>query len=361
MHKKLLAIIFSAIFLSSCANKADDRYSLSNTLEMRELEKQDHKICAALKFNFDRKDNFLNRNYWQCRISFAKYRLSTGRNATPEQLRRDAEVKDLIVKISLKITATPESVIIRENQKIDGRDHNRCLAMGFDLDTEDQAKIEDYFSCRKFLLDDQQLIPPYGNLDYLQFQNRSYNIGFIIDQRVSKEIARYNELQGKYPSCVSYNIRSLNFKRCTEAVENSRKCFEGIPKKKFRLEGEEKVACQQRAYLKFGDILMKKDDQKSQDIARSTRNSDYYNKQNFASLGIDETKFYDKKNEDLKKGSVEKINPKAGLYEKFELTKLRQRFVIACQKDAAIRVENYVSELRNSCEAAEKFEVVEEE
>ncbi len=362
MAEKTFRKIFILAILFGCAT-VKDPYLLSNVLEIRELEKQDHQLCTALKLNFDGKDNFLSRAYWQCRLSFTKYRLSPSFGAGEQQSRRDLEISDLVTKISLKLSATPEAVIIRENKKMDEHDHTKCLAMGFELETEDLTKVEDYFACRKVLLDEEQLLPPYGNLDYMPYQNRSYGVGFVIGQRIEKAILRYNQLKEKYPTCVDFGVNSLNFKRCSEAQDQSRKCFAEVPQKKFRFEGDEKVTCQKLAYLRFGDELMKKDNQKNLDIQRANRNSDYYNNQNFAAIGIEQSEFIEKgSKQDLdQKKSAEKINSKTGLYEKFELTKLRQKFVAACQIEASSRVEEKVNQLKKSCEDLQKFEVLGEE
>ncbi len=361
MYKKLLIICSLATLSIGCAT-VKDPYLLSNITEIRLLEKQDHKLCTSLKLNFDRKDNFLNRAYWRCRLSFAKYRLSTGKNVAPDQAKRDFEIRDLLTKISLKVSETPESVVIRENQKIDNRDHKKCLVMGFEFDTEDQAKIEDYFVCRKILIDEKQVVPPYGNLDYLSHQNRSYNIGFVVDQRVSAAIIHYNETKEKYPTCITYNFYSLNFKRCVAAESKARECNSLIEEKRFRREGEEKVICQKHSYVRFGDSLLKVDEQKKRDLDRKNSNSDYYNNQNFAALGIDGVNFFaqdDEKN--IEKKDPKKINSKTGLYEKFELTKLRQKYIRACQQEAGNRVDNFTNELKKSCDDLAKFEVAGEE
>lgn len=367
MLKKLLIIIpfivTLAISLVGCkTNQEQDPYLLSNIDSVRLLEKQDHEACVSFKLNFDRKDNYLNRAYWYCRLSFAKYRLSSGGNVNPMQVKMDLEMRDLITKISLKIASTPESTVIRENQKLDNRDHKKCLAMGFELDTEDQTKIEDYFACRKVLIDEREVVPPYGNLEYLQYKNYSYNIGFVVDQRVSQAIANYNEVKEKYPTCVIYNFHSLNFKRCTAAQDEARKCSAEIEGKKFRREAEEKVMCQKQSYLRFSDSMLKEDDQKKLEIERRNKNSDYYNNQSFSSMGIDGTEFFapDEIEKKVKKTS-QKNNSKAGIYEKFELTKLRQKFIRACQNEAMSRVENFVAEQKKSCDDLAKFEILGED
>lgn len=350
VYKKLLIVIF----LVGCATHRDP-YLLSKVPAIRLLEKQDHKLCTSLKLNFDQKDNFLNRAYWHCRLSFAKYRLSTGR----AQTKRDKDIQDLVTKISLKISATPESVIIRENKKMDNRDHNKCLVMGFELDTEDRTKIEDYFACRKVLIDEKQVVPPYGNLDYLPYRNDSYSIGFVIDQRIYKAIDRYNGLKKEYPTCIQYNTYGLNFKRCKSAQNKSRQCLKEVRGKIFRQEGEEKVKCQKMAYIRFGDSLLKGDEKRKREIAQKNKSSDFYNNQSFASLGIDGTDFFSKDEDDgWLKETPEEINSQDGLYEKFELTKLRRKFIAACQVEANVRIGDFHDGLKKECEDLTKFEIV---
>ncbi len=358
MNKKLFTFFVLVVGIFSCAAPKKDPYILSLIPEVQQLEKVDHNLCISFKLNFDGKENLINRDYWQCRLTFAKYRLPPGRSQN-SATGNGGDIQDLIGRISAKVTATPESVIKRENQKMDERDHKKCLNMGFVIDSDDFTKIEDYFACRKVLIEEQQLIPPFGNLDYLDYRNKSYNIGFVIDQRVTKEIERYKQLEKSYPTCVKYNISSLNFSRCVEAQEKSRQCYEGIPKKKFRIEGDRKVACQKLAYSRFSDELIKGDDWRKNEMARDNKNSDYYNKQSLSSVGASQSDFvHDQAEKSNQEKKPEESNPKAGLYEKYELTRLRQKFVIACQKDAADMVEIEVEKLKSSCELLEKFEVI---
>ncbi len=362
VSKKLFTfqILFAAAFFCvfSCAAPKKDPYILSSIPQIQEFEKVDHGLCTSFKLNFDGKENLINRDYWQCRLTFAKYRLAPGRSQISAP-GNNGDIQDLISLILVKVTATPESVIKRENQKMDEHDHKKCLNMGFVIDSDDFAKIEDYFACRKVLIEEHQLIPPFGNLDYLDYRNNSYNIGFVIDQRITKEIERYKELEKRYPTCVKYNVNGLNFKHCVEAQEKSRQCYEGIPKKKFRIEGERKVTCQKLAYSRFGDQLMKGEDWRKNEMARDNKNSDYYNKQSLSSIGISQSDFgHDQAANSGQEKKSDEPNPKAGLYEKYELTRLRQKFVVACQNDAASAVETEVEKLKAACEFLEKFEVI---
>lgn len=286
---------------------------------------------------------------------------------TPKQAKQNSDIGDLITKISLKLSDSSETILIRENKKMDNLDHQQCLRMGYDTENEDQAKIDDYFACRKALIEERKLLPPFGNTDYLKYQNHSYNLGFVIDQRISEMLKRYNEAKEKYPDCIKYNLLAVNFKNCTMAQDNSRQCLGEIDRKRFKKDGEEKILCQKQAYIQFNDDMLKEEDRPQRDISRMNNNSDFYNRQSLASIGVDGAIFSSeqkKSAEQLKKEKEEKIkriNSKSGLYNKSELTKLRQKFIFSCQRDAEVRIKEFADNLKKSCEELTKFEVIGEE
>jgi hypothetical protein len=363
MKKIITKILLSTIFFTSfsCSQPKPDPFVLSHLPHIQPLEKQDHSFCSSLKIAFDKSDNLKSGLYWRCRLSLTKYRLYTD-NSRPENAKHNLEISDLITKISLRLSDTPESILMRENKKMDDRQHQQCLALGFVIATEDQAKIDDYFSCRRALIEEQRLSPPFGNSDYLQYPNRSYDIGFAIDRRVDEEIKQHNAAKEKYPTCAGFNLNSLNFKNCTIAQDRSRQCFSEIEKKKFKKEAEEKTICQKQSYIEFSDDFLKEDDLHKKDIARMKTNSDFYNQYSFASIGVDDTQFT-AENKDAKlpssqRGSTKKINSKAELYSKFELTKLRQKYIFSCQQEADSRIASYVADLKKSCEDSAKFEII---
>ncbi len=356
-------MLFFCIIIACTKAPIEDPFILSNSLRIRQVERQDHNACAFLKLSFDQTDNVKSALYWRCRLSFAKYRLYT-EISTPEQEEHNKEISDLITKISLKVSETPEAVLANENKKMDNRQHRQCLAMGFEIETDDQAKIDDYFACRKALIEDQQLMPPYANDEYLDYPNRSYNIGFVIDQKIEERIKIYNEARKKYPICVKFNLYDVNFKRCTVAQDESRQCFSEIGLKKFKREGEEKIACQKQAYIRFPDEMLKDESKKKAEIERMKANSDYYNQYSFASIGINDTGIFESDEKRAEREKMEKqqknenINSKKGLYSKYELTQLRQKYIFSCQKEAESKINEYVDSLKNQCQELVNFEIV---
>lgn len=369
MQKKYLKAILITIFcITFSCTHVKEPYILSHLPQIEILEKQDHQFCDGLKLNFDRTDAIKSSLYWRCRLSLAKYKLYTD-TSIPENARHNLEITDLIGKISIKLAETPESILMNENKRIDSRQHRQCLSMGFSFDVEDQIKVDDYFACRKALLENEQLVPPFGNFEYLKYPNRSYNIGFVIDLRIDERMKEYKVAQEKYPTCIKFNLISTDFKNCTKAQDNSRQCFTEIDKNKFKKELGEKIICQKLAYVELPDKLLKENDRGKKDIERMKSNSDYYNQNNFAALGIDDVTNFDadddrvialKEKEEKEKNAKKNINSRTNLYDKFELTKLRQKYIASCQKEAESRVMKYVEDLKNSCKKMAEFEKVAE-
>ncbi len=368
MQKKLLTKIVVALFCVSFACKHVDEktpFVLSQLPNIQILEKQDHAFCSSLKINFDKSIDIQSNLYWRCRLSLAKYRLRT--DDSPESLKHNLEISDLVTKISLKLADTPESILIQQNNKMDERHHKQCLVMGYQIETEDLAKVDDYFSCRKALIADQQLVPPFGNVEYLEYPNYSYNIGFVVDRRVDEEIKRYNLAKEKYPTCVKFHLDNINFKSCTTAQDRSRQCFSEVDKKRFLKEMEEKVICQKWTYIRFPNSLLRENDRKKAEMERMKANSNFYNQLDFVSLGINDKDFAaaveDKVDEqkikkEKLKAKAKEINSSAKLYDKFELTRLRQKYIFSCQKEADLRIAKYHDELKKSCDDAAKFAVI---
>jgi hypothetical protein len=356
--KTFLILILITTF--SCSKKVEP-HLLSQVPGIRPLEKLDHKLCTSLKLNIDGKQNFNSPYYWRCRLSFSKYRLATGQ-LNPEKAKRNQEISDLITQISLKISMNSESFISTETKKIDNRHHRQCLALGFTFETEDQAKIDEYFFCRKALIEEQQMVPPFGNQEYLKYPNLEYNLSYAVDRRIEKAIKSARTQAKQHPTCDKFNINSSNFKKCIIAKDNSQTCYSNITRKKFKKEWEEKISCQKRAYARFGDDLIKRVE--VEEIITNT--SDFENKSNFAAIGIDGSSFRAK--EAVEEGEEERVekrkeensktNSKAGLYSKYEITKLRYRYVQACSKNSNQKIVDFVKKLEKSCASKEKFDLI---
>lgn len=364
----LFIALLSFILAFSCSKKTEIFYLLSTNSEVRKLEMHDHEICTRLKLNIDDQNILNSKYYWQCRLAFARYRISSTPQNPILQNIRSSNFIDLAAKINLKISQTNESFLSIENRKIDNHQHNQCLSLGFIFETDNQAKIDEYFFCRRALLEELQDIAPFGRQELLKYQNDKYNLPFIVNRRLEENLAKEKALADEFPTCMKFNIYSENFKRCKNAENNSRTCFNEINAKIFRKEWERKIKCQKQAYTKYSDDLLKvTDDSLIFENKQRNQNSDFINNNNLAALGASETDFISKeKLEEIKKEKQEKgktnkaskINSKLGLYNKYELSKLRQKYIYACQLSSNDEIEKFGHQLENQCEKLKEFEIL---
>ncbi|NBV06364.1 MAG: hypothetical protein EBS06_03895 [Proteobacteria bacterium] len=369
MLKKSLKI-FSCLLIGvvfSCAKKEfiPEPYILSSFPEVQKIERQDHKFCNSLDLNSGNSNKSVNDDlYWHCRLSAAKFKLDS-HVGSAQSLNHNSQISDLITKISLRLSETHESVFIKENKKIDARQHKQCVDYGFDFDINDQLKTDQYLLCRKRLIDDDQLDPPYGNQAYLKYPNRSYNLGFVLNNKIDSEIKRRQEAEKNYPYCLQFFNNSDNFAKCTKAQDDSRQCLTQIDGKRFKKESEKKTFCQKQAYLRFPDSFLKESDQKKEDIERAKTNADVYNQNSFAALGInsddielfesEETADAEYEKQEKQKKLEKNINSKKALYTRYELTRLRQKYIISCTENADLEVKKYVEAIKKSCDDLGSF------
>ena len=213
------------------------------------------------------------------------------------------------------------------------------------------------------MIEEYKLLPPYRNPQYIQYPNKNYNLNFAINTRIEKKIEEYNKQKEKYPTCVKYNIYNANFNLCTKAEDLSRKCHQNIKKSRYQKELKDKLNCQRRSYIHFSNDLIKIDEEKSSKANTTNRKSDYYNNNNFAAIGIDEKSFKseeEKLEEDLLEENEEpiSINNDHELYSKFEITKLRENYIIKCHTAIDKEIKKFIEEEKFKCDELKKFQKI---
>lgn len=358
IFKNKLTLLIILIFLSfSCSSnfkKDKDFYIISNDTAIIKFEQSDHRFCNSLNLSVTNKKSEKNELYWRCRLSLTKHRLKTD-ITQKESIDHNIKIGKIITQISLKLSKTPKMLLENANADLDKYEHEKCQLMGYNLDTDNQEKIDEYFLCRKILIEDRISFPAFHQSDFLDYQNDHYNLGYTIDKRLDSSINEYNRAKNKYPNCIIHKISSQDFTNCSAAYDASRRCFLEIDSKKFNREAQKKITCQRQAAIRFPDKFINQDNINNRNIKAK---SDYYNNNDFSSLGIDDvTKFYDTKKSD-KSDKVEHnslIGSKNQLYSKFEIIKLREKYIKSCQVNADIEIVDYVTQLRNACEALKKY------
>ncbi len=361
MLKRISIIFLIAIVLTSCLKtiKATSYYILSDTPYIQEFEKLDHQFCNNLNLNFkDEFDDNKETQYWRCRLSTAKYRLKTD-ISDQQSLAFNKDISDLVARISIKLTLSPQAMLEIASEETEKLDHKKCLEMGFVFETDDQATIDEYFACRKILIEERFAIPPFRKADYLGFEYSIYNSGFAIDQRIDEKIKKFKKAEEQYPACVRFKIDSDEFKICTIAFDEKDQCMSKVNKKKFRKEVEKKIICQKQAFIRFPDSMVKDDDNYLKKLQETNQMSDYYNNNDFGALGIGDLSQFEAKSssqeaqatqENIKKIKNQKlINSKEQLYARYELTKLREKYINICQEHTNLEISEYQESLIKEC------------
>lgn len=387
--KKIFLIFAIFIFFAACGSRF---FINSSNSEIQKIEREDHQFCVSLGLDFD-EDALKTEIYWRCKLALAKSRIKSD-DITPEAIRLNIAIQKLIADITTNYNNSYEKWGDSRNSLFDNNDHQTCITQGHSFDSLEQIAVEDYFICRKRLLNDQQIIPPYHKTEYFKRSQDSYNIGFAINQKTDRDIANFEAIKAKYPKCVKLDFKGEDFKICKSDYDQQRQCFKKITNLKFKRELQEKTACQKKAYVRFPDSMLKKDDKKMEEIASANRRADLSNSSNFFSIGLNEEQIAKFKGEDtttatkdvpekeafpkkdidkkiadtknaLEKDDEQKIaeniiedfDSKNHLYDKIDLTKLRQRFIFSCQKALDPSLTEYGIKLQKNCDAiVEKWE-----
>ncbi len=364
----------------------------SSNSEIQKIEREDHQFCVSLGLDFG-EDALKTEIYWRCKLALAKSKIKADA-LTPEEIRLNITIKKLITNITKDYNNSYEKWGDSRNSLFDNNDHQTCITQGHNIDSLEQVAVEDYFICRKRLLNDQQIIPPYHKTEYFKRPQDSYTIGFAINKKTDRDIANFEAVKAKYPKCAKLDFRGEDFKICKNDYDQQRQCFKKINNLKFKRELQEKTACQKKAYVRFPDSMLKKDDKKMEEIASANRRADLSNSSNFFSIGLNEEqivkfkgadtttatkdapekeafpkKDVDKKIADTKnvlekddeqkiaENIIEDFDSKNHLYDKIDLTKLRQRFIFSCQKALDPSLIEHGIKLQKNCDSiVEKWE-----
>lgn len=371
--------LFLIFFLSLSCSELPTNFLLSPNKSIQILEQKDHQFCSELKIDYNQTKLVQSQLYWGCRLSITKRHFIKSNN--PNYISHNRQINYLIEKINIKISNLPQGIIYHANKQIDEIHHNKCLKFGYEIATLDTAKIDDYFKCRSSLIDEYKLLPPYRNATYLDYPNKNYDLNFAINQQLEKNLKEFNKQKKLYPKCVKYNLYNPNFKLCQKAYDESRACHKKIPKKRYKKELNQKINCQRLSFIHFPDELIKFDDEEADLIYNKNNKYDYYNNNNFAALGLSASQFKAKKldnkkeqpkNDDkesknneekktnslLKKDPNQEINNSKELYTKFEITKLRQKYIEKCRHEVDKTIKEFITLEEFKCDELKKFEEV---
>ncbi len=346
LHFFLISLLFS------CTQNQQE-FAQSEQTEITKIDAEDHKFCITLGLDFG-EDAIKNEIYWRCKIILANHKLIDS-DTDPQTIRHNLMIRRYIKDLTKRFEESYEKLNDFRNTFLNDDHHKICEKQGNSMYSLKQDEVEKYMKCRQNLIKVYQINPPYKKTQYLKRPRDTYNIGFAINQRQDEELKKFNAAKEKYPFCVKLNIKSEEYKECGDAFEKQKVCHEEAKKSKFTKEMEERTICQKKLYVTLPDSLMKKD-KEQEEIDRKKVATDIYNSNNFASIGIDEKmleSFRSKdpaKMDDKKKTDKKKIfNTENQLYTKTELTRLRQKFIKACNDEIEPKITEHFESLTKIC------------
>jgi len=344
-------LLLTSPLLASCLHQK------STETKLQKIEREDHQFCIALGLDFqDETDGLKAEIYWRCRIILASHKMQN--DITKENIEHNVLIKKLTKTLQESFVKTYEEWGDGRNSQFSNNDHEACVTLGYDINTLDQSQIEDYLGCRRKLIIELQLIPPYRKIDYFRRPSDTYSTRFVQNKRLDNEIELSRKAKEAYPVCgEKFHFRSEYYKNCAYDFDQQKQCFTTIKEAKVARQLKEKSSCQKKSYLNFPDSLLKIDNTTQLEIERFNMFANFSNNHTLASLGLsqdDVNKFQAKEISPAEKKKIDQrnnFNTKNELYTKIELAKLRQRFIGYCDNDANLRIADYILSLESNCRA----------
>lgn len=359
---KTKSFMIALLIVFSCAKKTRPPYLISENSNINKYEDFDHQACLDLKLNFDNNSNIDSKLYWHCRLSFSKFHLQNN-PILPKQIEFNTQISDLIAKISLKISTNKESFILQQINKMDELDHKKCLKMGYNPDQKNQIKLEEYYQCRKNLIEIYYSELPFNNPQYQPYQDKTYDIAFVIDKKIKESIQDSKTKIANNPQCSNFHVDSEDFGKCIQSFKEHQQCLINAGIKAKERDNANKIKCQKQAYIRFNDEMIKSKEREELEIQERNLKSDRDNRNNFESIGINERDFIGKSKLDIQKEEQEaeqykstskfseKNNTNNDLYTKQEISKLRKKFIVNCVAMNEDEITQYQNDLNRDCQS----------
>lgn len=327
-------------------------FSCSSSIASKSIEKQDHQKCVSQGFNYGDWDEIITEIYWNCRYNLAQARKINNPN-TSEAIKNNEIVEKISKKILKNLNHAQHSSLKKNKDSIGLSDHGLCITKRYSLGIKKENN--DYYRCRQSLVlsripAPQETKPPQATklyessilsknmaYEYLKNPNNGNNI-----YQDDLEVAR---MMQKYPSCVRPKTSSDDFKRCSMAAKKSDQCLKNINYSKIQKELQDKIYCQQQAFIQFPDSTK---DKSGNEIKAPEINA----KKDQAYQSNQEISLYPKGDKSLVENislDVSGDNEKEKLYDRVDLLKLRERFIYQCDKKMEEKLPDFVRQAKEDC------------
>ncbi len=346
--------------LFSC--NGSESYLFTYQSSLRIIERQDHQKCVSQGLDYGDWDEIITEMYWRCRYNLVQARIINDAT-TPDAIKNNAIVEKISQEILENLSRAKYSALAKIDDDIELSDHNKCMVMNNDLaiDQIGNSANDRYYRCRQDLI--LARIPPAPKITHsfeaaiLPEDRAAQYLKIAADSRgSSKEALLVAQMMQKYPNCVGLNIKSDDFKRCSAATDQSLQCLTTIHSLQIKKELQDKIYCQQQAFIQFPDNYALAKDKSSSEIEKSKlalkKDQGFQiNQENNATLlYLEGNKTLTENigrnivsNDDDEKKSKEK------LYSRTQLLKLRERFIYQCNKKMEEKLPDFAKKTSDDC------------
>lgn len=301
------------IFITCLSCTPSESYLISAQATTRAIERADHQNCIAQGIDFDEWNDSSTEIYWRCR-----YKLIQNKIIQDAITVEDIQNNIMIKKISEKILAN----LKKSSQEI-------------------LYNIEDDYET--VALSNKQLTQTHQN--YV----RKSEIDFV------------NNMMKKYPTCRNVNVKSKLFKECSDAQEESAICLSKINDLGIKKELDDKIYCQQQAFIQFPDnysITSSKSATEIERLLKKEREERIQRLREEKEKQVNRTKaFFEKgfisqdtlfNSEEATIAKTEKMK-KEEIRDKMQILDLREEFIEKCTSLMQQKFPNYLGEETRKC------------
>lgn len=361
--KVLVLQLFCFIIFVAC--NVSESYLITNQSNLRIIERQDHQKCISQGFDLGEWDDISTEMYWRCRYNLAQERMITD-PISAESIQNNAQIKLISEEILKKLNRAKQSNLARIEDDIQTMDHARCVKQGYNLDDIDRVGINEYYLCRQKLVLDRIMPAPSVTNSYeasILSKNKfnQYLQDLAANKKPDQQVLLVNEMMSKYPLCSGLNIRSEDFKKCVDAQEEAKRCLASIETVKFKKQLEDKIYCQEQAFIQFPDNYSLAREKSSEVIAKLDREQkdreDQLKKAEHNSLTLKFLSGGLTKDIETRNGSFDskfgqfpgQLKSTNNLYSKIELLKLREQFINRCMVVTEEKLPIFVERVSDDC------------
>lgn len=354
-------ILFAIGAIVSC--QQDNSELIKRQAYLRNIERQDHQKCISQGIDIGALGEATTELYWRCRFDLIQARKNS-ESITPEAIEHNATLKIASDDILKRWNRSRQAFITTLEDDADTVDHAKCLAVG-NVESEDEKQVDAYYRCRqKLALRRKSSTTSITNSYETSLLNKAEAENYFEELKNAKnleaDVAFVDKMMHSYPACGGLKVQSDEFRKCAEANDDAKKCVDGLAEAKTKKSIQDKMYCTNQAFIQFPDnyalsryksasqILKDKKAKEEKNAKKLKEEEKEKADLQYVAGNIDEIEYFENVAEEEKKDEQEE-NKKTNVYNKIELTRIREQFIIRCNKSMEQKIDNFAKKFLSDC------------